>query len=187
MILWSPHLYPSHSLLSALPDTRLLPGTALPGTAVLPASGTSAAELLERGGGGLVIWEDKDAIQTDTLILTEIPNTGRAELLDLAVKARQNRPLTKQISSPAEQIFSSGANLLLIYNLCTNLCEAWRDLDSLCITMGRRRISWRISGNAINNLGWTSQKCTFDFAWAAYTWQEKSMNAPAVYFKLSAF
>lgn len=78
---------------------------------------------------------------------------------------QQTRPLTEQISPLTEQIFSSGANLLLIYNLCTNLCEAWRDFDPLYVTMGCRRISWWISGNAINNLGWTSQKCTFNLGY----------------------
>ena len=68
------YLQPSHSLLSALPVSWLQPGRALPGTAMLPAAGTSAAEMLERGSA---IREDKDSIQTKTLILTEIPNTGR--------------------------------------------------------------------------------------------------------------
>lgn len=53
----------------------------------------------------------------------------------------QTQPLTEQISPLTEQIFSSAANLLLIYNLCTDLCEAWRDLEPLCFTMGCRRIS----------------------------------------------
>lgn len=84
---------------------------------------------------------------------------------------QQTRPLTEQISSVTEQIFSSGANLLPIYNLCTNLCEAWRDLKSLCFTMGCRRISWWLSQNAINDLGSTFQKCTFNLG--CWDWTEK--------------
>lgn len=66
-----PHGQPSQGLLTppAPPVASLLPGTAM-----LPATGTRTREMPERAS---LIWEHKDTMQSDMLILTKMPNAGR--------------------------------------------------------------------------------------------------------------